>query len=172
MAVTANISASVSGTQTGTAIVGGTPSYPFAASASTSFATSGTGAGQVDRVYTVTNTLSASGTANIDLAGSITDGLGNTSVAFARVKAIYVSAAAANTNDVQVTRPASNGVPWLMAAGDGIALRPGAAFTWASGSADATGVAVTGGTGDLITFTNSAGTTSVTYTVVILGCSA
>ena len=117
------------------------------------------------------STLSASATENLDLAGSLTGALGTT-LTFARIKAVFISAAAANTNDVQVTRPASNGTAIFMAAGDGIALRPGAAFAWVSGSADATGVAVTAGTGDLITVTNSAGTTSVTYTVVVLGCSA
>lgn len=170
MAVIANISAAVSGTQSSVLDLG-TASFPFSASASTAFATSGTGAGQVDLVFTDTRTLSASGTEDLDLAGSLTGAFGST-LTFARIKAVYVSAAAANTNNVQVTRPASNGVPWLMAAGDGIALRPGAFVLWGSGSADATGVAVTAGTGDLITFTNSAGTTSVTYTVVILGCSA
>lgn len=169
MTVTANISASVSGIHS-TALDLGTAAFPFAATASTAFA-SGTGAGQVDRVFTDTRTLAASGNESLDLAGTLTDALGAT-ITMARVKAIFVSAAAANTNDVQVTRPASNGVPFLMAAGDGIALRPGAFMIWGSGSADATGVAVTAGTGDLITFTNSAGTTSVTYTVVILGASA
>jgi hypothetical protein len=125
----------------------------------------------VDVVFTDTRTLAASATEDLDLAGSLTGALGAT-LTFARIKAIFVSAAAANTNNVNVTRPASTGTPWLLAAGDGIALRPGAAFTWVSGTADATGVAVTAGTGDLVTFTNSAGTTSVTYTVVVLGCSA
>jgi len=170
MAVIANVSASVSGTQS-SALDLGTISFPFSTSASTAFSTSGTGAGQVDMVFTDTRTLSASATEDLDLAGSLTGALGTT-LTFARIKAIFVSAAAANTNNVQVTRPASNGVPWLLAAGDGIALRPGAFMVWGSGSADASGVAVTAGTGDLITFTNSAGTTSVTYTVVILGCSA
>lgn len=170
MAVTANVSMGVSGSHTAAADLG-TVTYPYSSSFSAAY-TSGTGAGQVDRVYTKTITLAASGTADLDLAGSLTDALGNTSIAFARIKSIQVTAAAANTNNVQVTRPASNGVPWLMAAGDGIALRPGAGFTWASGTADATGVAVTAATGDLITFTNSAGTTGVTYTVVITGCSA
>lgn len=169
MAVTATVSMGVTGSQTATADLGPV-TYPYASSFGASYQ-SGTGAGQVDRVYTKTNTLAASGTANIDLAGSVTDPFGNT-LTFARIKSIYVKAADANTNNVQVTRPASNGVPWLMAAGDGIALRPGAAISWASGIADATGVAVTAGTGDLITFTNSAGTTGVTYTVVITGCSA
>jgi hypothetical protein len=169
MAVTANVSLGVSGSQT-SALDLGTVTFPFAASAGTGFST-GTGAGQVDMVFTDTRTLSASATENLDLAGSLTGALGTT-LTFARIKAVFVSAAAANTNDVQVTRPASNGTAIFMAAGDGIALRPGAAFAWVSGIADATGVAVTAGTGDLITLTNSAGTTSFTYTVVVLGCSA
>jgi hypothetical protein len=171
MAVTANLTISASGNHTGSTVVGGAPTYPFSSAASVAY-TSGTGAGQVDRVYTATRTLAASGTEDLDLAGSLTDALGNTSITFARIKSIFIAAAAGNTNNVQVTRPASNGVPWLMAAGDGIALRPGAAFQWLTGSADATGVAVTAGTGDLITVTNSAGTTGVTYTVIITGCSA
>jgi hypothetical protein len=169
MAVTATVTQSVSGSHTSTADLG-TPTFPFSTSASVAY-TSGTGAGAVDRVFTDTRTLAASGTEDLDLAGSLTDIYGAT-ITFARIKAIHIKAATGNTNNVQVTRPASNGTPWLMAAGDGIALRPGAAFTWSSGSADATGVAVTAGTGDLVTITNSAGTTGVDYTVVILGCSA
>jgi hypothetical protein len=89
---------------------------------------------------------------------------------FARIKAVIISAASANTNDVQVTRPASNGTPLFIAAGDGLSVRPGGLFAWAC--ADATSIAVTAGTGDLLTVTNSAGTTSVTYTVIIIGASA
>jgi hypothetical protein len=169
MAVSANVSLGVSGSQT-SALDLGTVTFPFSASGGAAY-TTGTGAGQVDVVFTDTRTLSASATEDLDLAGSLTGALGTT-LTFARIKAVFVTAAAANTNNVNVTRPASNGVPWLLAAGDGIALRPGAAVAWASGSADATGVVVTAGTGDLITFTNSAGTTSVSYTVVVLGCSA
>jgi hypothetical protein len=168
MTVTANISASVSGSQV-SALDLGTITYPFSTSASTAF-TAGTGAGAIDRVYADERTLAASGTEDIDLA-TYTDVFG-AAVSMARIKAVYIKADAANTNNVQVTRPASNGIPWLMAAGDGIALRPGAWQMWGSGSADATGVVVTAATGDLITITNSAGTTGVTYKIVILGCSA
>lgn len=129
----------------------------------------GTGAGQADLIFTDSRTLSASGTENLDLAGSLTDAYGAT-ITFARIKAVLIVAASGNTNDVQVTRPASNGVPIFMAAGDGIALKPNAVFLWAA--SDATGVAVTAGTGDLLTITNSAGTTGVTYTVIIIGASA
>lgn len=169
MAVTANVSIGVTGSQT-SALDLGTATFPFNAAASSAYS-SGTGAGQVDTVFTDTRTLSASGTENLDLAGVLTGAFGAT-LTFARIKAVFVSAAAANTNDVQFTRPASNGTPIFMAAGDGIALRPGAAFGWLCGTADATGVVVTAATGDLLTVTNSAGTTSVTYTVVVLGCSA
>jgi hypothetical protein len=126
----------------------------------------GTGANQANMIWTDTRTLSASATENLDLAASLTNAFGTT-LTFTKVKAIIVTAASGNTNAVQVTRPASNGVPIFMAAGDGIAITPGGVFyaAWP----DNAGVAVTAGTGDLLTLTNSAGSTSVTYTVAIIG---
>lgn len=129
----------------------------------------GTGAGQGDLIFTDTRTLAASGTEDLDLAASLADAYG-AMLTFARIKAVIIVAAAANTNNVRVTRPASNGVPLFLAASDGLDVRPGGFFAWAC--SDVTGVAVTAGTGDLITITNSAGTTGVTYTVVIIGASA
>lgn len=129
----------------------------------------GTGANQADLIFHDTRTLTASATEDLDLAGVLTSALGAT-LTFARIKAVIVSAASTNTNNVNVTRPASNGVPLFLAASDGLAVRPGGAFVWVA--PDATGVAVTGGTGDLLTFTNSAGGSSVTYSVVLIGASA
>lgn len=131
--------------------------------------TSGTGADQGDLIFHDRRTLSASATEDLDLAGSLADAFGAT-LTYARIKAVLVFAASANTNNVNVTRPASNGVPLFLAAGDGVAVRPGGVFFWVA--PDATAVAVTGGTGDLLTFTNSAGSTSVTYDVIIIGASA
>lgn len=131
--------------------------------------TSGTGANQGDRRFHDQRTLSASATEDLDLAGSLADLFGNT-ITFARIKLLLVTAASGNTNNVQVTRPASNGVPLFLAAGDGVAIRPGGGLLW--WSPDSTGVAVTAGTGDLLTFTNSAGSSGVTYDVVIVGASA
>lgn len=130
---------------------------------------SGVGANQADKVFADTRTLAASATEDLDLAGVLSDPLG-AALTFARIKAVLVKAAAGNTNNVQVTRPAANGVPLFLAAGDGLAVRPGGLFLWVA--PDATGVAVTAGTGDLLTFTNSAGSTGVTYDVVIIGASA
>jgi hypothetical protein len=129
----------------------------------------GTGADHADKMYTDENTLSASDTANVDLAGSLADGFGGT-ITFARIKMVVVKAAAGNTNDVQVTRPGSLGAPLFLAAGDGIPVKPGGLFAWVAPGA--TGVAVTAGSADLLTFTNSAGSTSVTYDLIIIGASA
>jgi len=168
MPLTADIQLSVTGKHTG-ALDLGTATFPFTLTSSFSLH-SGTGAGQADRVFTDTRTLAASATENLDLAGVLTDAFGVT-LTFVTIKAVIIRAAAANNaaNAVQVTRPASNGVPFLMAAGDGISLAPGYTFAWFGSGA---GVTVTPATGDLITVTNSAGTNSVNYDVVIIGTSA
>lgn len=129
----------------------------------------GTGANSADLLFHDQRTLAASGTEDLDLAGSLAGPFGASQV-FVEVRAILIKAAAANTNNVNVTRPASNGVPLFLAASDGIPVPPGGVFLWACG-ADGK-VAVTAGTGDLVTITNSAGSTSVTYDVVIVGVSA
>lgn len=131
--------------------------------------TSGVGADQADMLWHDKRTLTASATENLDLAGVLVNGLGDTQT-FARIKAIIVAADRGNTNNVNVTRPAANGVPLFLAASDGIPVLPGGVFMWAA--PNATAVPVTGGTGDLLTFTNSAGVTPVTYDVIIIGASA
>ena len=129
----------------------------------------GTGSDQADKIFHDRRTLAASATEDLDLAGSLVDALGAT-ITFARMKALIVVAAAANVNNVNVIRPAANGVPLFLAASDGVPVRPGGVLAWIA--PDATAVAVTAGTGDLITFTNSGAGTSVTYDVVIIGASA
>jgi hypothetical protein len=128
----------------------------------------GTGAQQANQVWSDRRTLGPSATENIDLAGALTNAFGVT-LTFTRVKLLMIKADAANNvaNLVQVTRPAANGVPFMMAASDGFALAPG---DWdIRASPGATAIPVTAGTGDLITITNSAGTNSVTYDIVIVG---
>jgi hypothetical protein len=129
----------------------------------------GTGANSADLCFHDQRTLAASATEDLDLAGALAGPFGASQV-FAEVRAVMIKAAAGNTNNVNLTRPAANGVPLFLAASDGIAIPPGGVFCW---SCPADGkVAVTGGTGDLLTLTNSAGGTSVTYDVVIIGTSA
>lgn len=130
--------------------------------------TSGTGANQADRMWHDQRTLNASATENLDLSGTLAGAFGN--VTFARIKGVLVYAAPGNTNDVNVIREGTNGVPLFLALGDGIPVKPGGLFVWAA--PNAAGVAVTAGTGDLLTFTNSAGSTPVTFDVIIFGASA
>lgn len=110
-------------------------------------------------------TLAASANEDIDLAGALTDAFGST-IAAAEVVAIFVSAASGNTNNVNVTRPASNGFagPFL-AAGDGVSIKPGEWQAFVSQS----GWAVTSATGDLLNIANSGAGTPVTYDIVIVG---
>jgi hypothetical protein len=169
MAVTATVTIGAVGKHTKAADLG-TSSFPFALSVEQAFA-DGTAASQVDRVFTDQRTLAASATEDLDLAGVLTDIYGAT-ITYAKIKAIVVRAAVANNaaNPLQVTRSASNGAPLFMAAGDGISLAAGEVFAWVSPSGS--GKTVTAGTGDLLTFTNGAGTNSIVYDIVILGTSA
>ena len=128
--------------------------------------TNGTGANQASAVWTSTRTLAASATEDLDFAGgALTDAFGTT-VSADRIKAIYVEAASGNTNNVNVARSSSNGVPMFLAASDGIPIGPGGALLLVA--PDAAAINVTAGTGDKLTFTNSAGTTGVTYTIAVI----
>lgn len=132
----------------------------------------GTAAGQVDRIFHDQRTLTASSNEDLDLAGVLTDAFG-TALTFVRIKGLIVAAAAGNTNNVIVGGAASNGfITWVGAATHTVTLRPGAVMALMAGSADATGYTVTAATGDLLRITNSAGTTSVTYDIAVIGCSA
>lgn len=128
--------------------------------------TSGVGLNQADKVWSDRRTVAASTTDSLDLAGSLTDALG---VAFtpARVKGIILRNR--GVQNLALTRPASNGVPWLTAAGDAIIVVPGGLQLWLAPTA--AGIAVTAATGDLIDVVNGAGV-SVDYDMVIIGASA
>jgi len=129
--------------------------------------TNGTGALQATKRFTDTRTLAASGTEDIDLSGVLVDGFGTT-LLFTRIVAIIIEAAAANTNNVLVICPVANGfITPFAAASDTLTVRPGGVALLVA--PNATAFAVTAATGDLLTITNSAGTTGVTYNIIILG---
>jgi hypothetical protein len=129
----------------------------------------GTGANGADRMFHDQRTLAASATEDLDLAGVLVNEFGAVTT-FVELRALLITAAAGNTNNVRVTRPAANGVPLFLAASDGIDIPPGGTFLWACG-ADGK-VTITAATGDLLTVANSAAGTPVTYDVVIIGTSA
>jgi hypothetical protein len=147
----------------------GTARVPAQLNRSVSLA-NGTGAGKADKVYQARRTLAASATEDLDLAGVLTDALG-AALTFVRVKGLFISAAAANTNNVVVGAAVSNAWATLLNATGTLTVRPGATVGAMAGAADAVGYAVTAGTGDLLKVANSAGGTSVTYDIFIVGAS-
>jgi hypothetical protein len=169
MTLTSSIALAVKAAQAATIDIGATQARRAISVSAT--LTDGTAAGQADRVFADSRTLAASGTEDLDLSGALTDAFGAT-VIFARVKAIAVYAHTGNTNNVNVTRPASNGFPLFLAASDGVGVRPGEVFAMIAGAADAVGHVVTAATGDLLTITNSGGTTGVDYDIIVIGASA
>lgn len=132
--------------------------------------TNGTGATAADLMFHDQRTLAASATEDLDLAGGLTNPLTGASMTFAEIRLLLITASSSNTNNVNVQRATANGVPLFLAALDGVAVSPGGLFLF-GGPADGK-VAVTAGTGDLLTITNSAGSTSVVYDIVIIGTSA
>lgn len=116
-------------------------------------------------MFADTRTVALSANENIDLSGALSDAFGASIVA-AEIVAIYIAAAAANVNSVQVTRPASNGfIGPFMATGDGVTIKPGEYALFVSQS----GWAVTATTGDLLNIANSGAGTSVQYDIIVVG---
>ena len=132
--------------------------------------TPGTSSGNADLIFMDTRTLAASATENLDLAGgALADPLGAT-LTFVTIKAIYVKAASANTNNVVVGGAGSNTLLGIFSdATDKILVKPGGVFMWV---APATGATVTTLTGDILLVANSSSGSSVTYDIVIIGTSA
>lgn len=147
-----------------------TATAPFSFTKTFTF-TDGAGANMVNQVWSDTRTLGASATEDLDLTGTALTNSFGVAVAFARIKGLYIAAAAANTNNVLMEPASANGwIGFLKAAGDQMILRPGAAMCFFA--PDATGYATTAGTGDLLTLTNSAGSTGVTYDIFIIGATS
>lgn len=169
MALTSDLGISVSATLTKTADLS-TASDPMSWRRAVHLE-SGTTAGKADMRFADTRTLAASATEDLDLAGVLTDVYG-TALTFVRIKGIFISASAANSNNVIIGAAASNQWAGLLNTTGTLTLRPGATFAAVSGSTDATAMAVTAGTGDLLKVANSGAGTSVTYDIVIIGASA
>lgn len=168
MALSSILSVSVSADQTSAGDLA-TGSVPLAVRKALVLA-DGTGDGQADLVFHDRRTLAASATEDLDLAGALTDAFGNT-LTFARVKGLYVAAADANPENVEVGGAGTNGFATPFGdPTDVVIVRPGGFF--AVGASDATAYAVTAGTGDLLTVTNGGSGGSVTYDVVVVGASA
>lgn len=123
----------------------------------------GSGAGQADRVYTSEATIASGATLSLDLAGSLTDALGQAFTP-ARVRAIYIFSKGTNTTNVTLFGDA-NGLPILSAVATTKTLKPGG--TSLDIDPSVAGVPVTAGTGDIVKLVNAAGAAAVVQIVIL-----
>lgn len=167
MPLTTNIRAGIDALLTGSTDLGST-SAPLAVTYTKSLA-SGTGSGQADLVWADINTLAASATTDVDLAGTLPGALGGT-VVFVKVKAILLYADEGNTNNVVLGGAAATQfVGPFGAATHTVAVPPGGVVVL---TAPAAGWTVTAGSADFLRVANSAAGTSVTYRLIVIGTSA
>lgn len=144
----------------------GSVSYPASFNPNFVF-TDGTGANQAKYLYTDTRTLGASATEDLDLAGVLTDAFGNT-LTFDKIKALIITAAATNTNDVLVGGSATaQASAFFGDVTDVVKVKPGGLLALVA--PNATGYDITATTADLLKLANSGAGTGVTYTIVIIG---
>lgn len=130
----------------------------------------GTGADQMDLIFSDTREIAAGADDDLDLAGGLTDAFGAV-LTFARVKFLYVSADADNGGLIQVGGAAANQfINWVANASDILNVPAEGAF--AIFAPAATGYVVTAGTGDILRITNSDGGAVANYSIVIGGASA
>lgn len=127
--------------------------------------TNGTGANQANNIFSDRRALTGGTNEDLDLAGVLSNAFGAVITAV-KLKGIIFWALPTNTGNLTITRPAANGVPFLLAAGDGLApLKPGAIAVVTDPSA--AGIPVTAGTGDLINIAAS-GAGANNYVVVLV----
>lgn len=118
-----------------------------------------------DAVFNKRATLAASASVEHDLAGALEDPLGQV-VVFAKVYAIALYAESTNTNSVVLGGAAANAFTGPFAdATDKLNVAPGGSVLLVNPA----GWTVTAGTGDLLKVANSAGGTSVSYRLTVIG---
>lgn len=122
----------------------------------------GTGADQANQFWA--DTAPIAGSRSLDLAGGVTNALGET-LTFAAIKAFRIRAARDNVAAIVVGGAGANTFTgWFADATDKIAVPPGGMFEIVNPSA--AGWTVTAGTGDVLLI---AGTNADDYTVEIIG---
>jgi hypothetical protein len=129
----------------------------------------GVAANQCDLLWSDERSVGASPAAeDLDLAAVLADVFGST-LTFVKLKFLYMEALATNVGNLGVTRPA-NGVPFLLASGDGFSLPPGAFILM--GAPGLAGISnIVPDTGDLLHVANG-GAQANSYKIALLGASA
>ena len=128
--------------------------------------TDGTGADQGNAVYVDDFSIGASSSSTIDLAGSLSDPLGNT-IVFTAVKAILIIADDTNVNNVIVGNATNAFVGPFGAGTHTLAIKPGGVLLVTDGFS-AAGWTVGAGSTDELKLANSSSGTAVTGTIVVI----
>jgi len=129
--------------------------------------TNGAGVNQADRIFADQRTVNASTNDDLDLAGVLTDVFGAT-LTFARIKGMLISSNVANVQNFSVGGGTNPFINWIAGTTPTVVIRPGGMFLLLA--PDATGYAVTAGTGDILRIANGAGS-AITYDIVLIGSS-
>jgi hypothetical protein len=126
----------------------------------------GTGLGQAARLYSDAGNILGGANADLDLAGTLADGIGGTAV-FANIKGLVVRALASNANNITLGAAAAN--PWtaLLGATGTVVLKPDTTFCVFVGPTSA-GYPVVATTGDILRLANGP-TNAVDYEIIIIG---
>lgn len=129
---------------------------------------SGTGNGNADLLYAAQRQLAPATSETLDLAGVLSDAFGATLI-IAKVKAIYIRGADANSGNIEVGGAAANAfIGPLKDVTDIAVVQPGG--VWLNVAPNA-GWTVTPATGDLLKV-NNPGAAAGTYDIIVVGASA
>ena len=134
--------------------------------------TYGNGALELDVLWHDTRTLGAGANESIDLAGSLSDGFGDT-VNLANVKILIIENTSADAASSIVVGGAAGTQfdAWLGSATDLIRIEPGESKVLISRT-DADGYASTGAADDLLKILNENGGAGATYKIIVAGDAA
>lgn len=126
----------------------------------------GTGDQQANMAFMNSATISGSGSADLDLAGGLTDAFGDT-ITFTKIKMILITADEDNGDTLSIGGDASAAFDAIVADGsDELICRPDGAILLLAPNAD--GYAVTATTADILEITNSDSENAV-YNIIIIG---
>lgn len=147
----------------------GIPSHTIGTSNDVTF-TDGAGVNQVNQVWAdAARSINASTSDDLDLSGVLTNKLGQT-VSFVRVKGIYVRFLTSTATFVLNVGGGSNPfINYLTGTTPVVVIRAGGTFCLIG--PDATGYAVTAGTGDILRI-NNPNAAAITYDIIIVGATS
>lgn len=129
----------------------------------------GTAIDTADRIYMKRDTVSSGSPKTYDLAGSLTDILGN-AITMVKVNAIIVVNNSVTAGEILTIGSGSNPLlNWIIATGDGVKAGPNGAILCVDPSV--AGYGVTAATGDVLQVSIAAGT-AVSFDLIVVGRSA